>query len=122
MPANTLSADGQSLEIRGAALHAANTQAVTYRYSIFGTLLSTVSSADSGGMACAVLTVTRQSSSVADVIGYVMASGGFTQIRQHITGVDYTSVSANTIFAQFGVSTSNNDLTGEFSRITWFPA
>lgn len=119
MPANTLSANGQKLTFYAAAQHAANTNATTFQMFVFGTGLSTLANAGSGGMSAGIVTIQRTSSTTATVFGDEHSPATFAQIRTFLTGLDFTAPLI--IKYQVTAATTTNDLIGNGMHVEWWP-
>lgn len=113
--------DGQDLAVHACAKHAANTNSTTFTPSILGQAMTGLTVANSGGVGCGQWFVTRTSSSTATIWGSEHSSSGFVQDRFLITGLDWTSASANIIKYSVNAPTSTNDLIGNNLHIVWQP-
>jgi len=118
MPANTLTVDGQRLQITIGSNHAANTNTATYRLYIAGTVVINQARAISGEAEMGSITVVRASSSIlrwfSSVVNGSTPSNGASSIVTDFTiaNIIKTTVEGPTLAA---------DMTSRFLRVEFWP-
>ena len=119
VPANTLSANGNTLEVHACAAHAANANSTTFRLFIFGTSTSGQTVTTSSGTVCGNIWVTRTSSTTASYMGGDTTGAVLVQEVGRISGLDFTG--ALVIKYQVQAATTTNDLIGNLMTVDWQP-
>lgn len=120
MPANTLSANGQSLLIQTCGAHAANANAASIAQFFNGTSLRSMTSSTTGDQECIETRIVRLTVSTLNYFGWAEDSAnGTLRYGAAMTGQDFTNpiIIKNTITG----ATTNGDMTATFMKVVWFP-
>ena len=121
LPANTLSANGQSLEISGNFNTAANTNTKTWYGNFGAALLMGNATTNSGASPRTLITVTRISATTAWITADSNFESSIAQGNNSLfTGFDFT---APIVFTYSGKSSAaSGDITFEEGKVQWLPA